>query len=72
MYVDSTDSGPALVGTAGTGGRGSVASCSLEQSTVDLAAEFVNLIAYQRAFQANSRTVSTASEMLTDLVNMTR
>jgi flagellar hook protein FlgE len=72
LYVDSQASGQALIGAAGSGGRGSIASGSLEQSTVDLAQEFVNLIAYQRGFQANSRTVKTADEMLTELVNMTR
>lgn len=72
LYVATDASGVPLVGQAGTGGRGSIASESLEQSNVDLAQEFVNLIAYQRGFQANSRTVSTADEMLQELVNLKR
>lgn len=72
MFAATVDSGQALVGTAGSGGNGSIASGSLEQSNVDMAQEFVNLIQYQRGFQANSRTITTADEMLQDLMNMKR
>lgn len=72
MYVSSDASGQALVGSAGSGGRGNISAGSLEQSTVDLAQEFVNLIAYQRGFQANSKAVRTADDMLSELVSMTR
>ena len=41
-------------------------------SNVDLATEFTDLITAQRGFQANSRVISTADEMLTDLVNIKR
>ncbi len=71
-YVASQASGEPLIGEAGTGGRGSIASEVLEQSNVDLAHEFVNLIAYERGFQANSRTVRTADDMLAELVNLKR
>ena len=43
-----------------------------QRSNVDMAQEFVNLIQYQRGFQANSRTVTTADEMLQDLLSMKR
>ena len=72
LYVASEDSGEALIGLAGTAGRGSLAPGSLEQSNVDLAQEFVNLIAYQRGFQANSRTVKAGDEMMMELVNLKR
>ncbi len=72
MFAATVDSGQPLIGTAGSGGNGSIASGSLEQSNVDMAQEFVNLIQYQRGFQANSRTISTADEMLQDLMNMKR
>jgi flagellar hook protein FlgE len=39
---------------------------------VDLAAEFTNMITAQRGFQANSRVISTADQMLSDLVNLIR
>lgn len=72
LFVSTQDSGQALVGAANSGGRGSIASGSLEGSNVDLAQEFVNMIAYQRGFQATSRTVSTADEMLQELVALKR
>jgi flagellar hook protein FlgE len=45
---------------------------TLEMSNVDLASEFTNMITAQRGFQANSRVISTADEMLQDLVNLKR
>ncbi len=69
----STDvSGDPAVGAANTGGRGTIYSNSLEQSNVDMAKEFVNMIAYQRGFQANSRTITTSSDMLNEVVNLKR
>jgi flagellar hook protein FlgE len=47
-------------------------SGSLEQSNVDLGTEFVNMIAFQRGFQANSRVITTADEMYQELVNIKR
>ena len=44
----------------------------LEQSNVDIATEFTNMIEAERGFQANSRTISTADEMMQDLVNLKR
>jgi flagellar hook protein FlgE len=41
-------------------------------SNVDLASEFTELISAQRGFQANSRVISTADEILQDLVNLKR
>jgi flagellar hook protein FlgE len=51
---------------------GSLTSNTLEMSNVDLSTEFTNLIVYQRGFQANSRTITTADEMLQELVNLKR
>jgi flagellar hook protein FlgE len=72
LYVQSTQSGEPLIGAAGTGGRGAINAGALESSNVDLSREFVNLIAYQRGFQANARTVTTADEMMNELVNLKR
>ena len=66
------NSGPALVGAAGSGGRGLLASGTLEMSNVDLATEFTNMIIAQRGFQANSRVITASDEILADLVNMKR
>ena len=57
---------------SGTGGRAAVSAGTLEQSNVDLAQQFVDLISHQRSFQANSKTITTADEMLQELVNLKR
>ena len=57
---------------ASTGSRGSLISGALEASNVNLGTELVTLIAYQRAFQANAKTVTTADEMLSDVTNLKR
>jgi flagellar hook protein FlgE len=63
LFLETTESGPAQMGSAGSGGRGDIASGTLELSTVDLAAEFVTMLASQRAFQMNSRVITTAERM---------
>jgi flagellar hook protein FlgE len=72
LYRATVNSGEPQVGTAKTGGRGSLAGGTLEMSNVDLAAEFTNLIVAQRGFQANSRIISASDEILQDLVNLKR
>ncbi|MDP9431321.1 MAG: flagellar hook protein FlgE [Actinomycetota bacterium] len=72
MYRTTVNSGVPQFGLAGTGGRGSLTSGSLEMSNVDLAQEFTNLIVAQRGFQANSRVISASDEILQDLVNLKR
>jgi flagellar hook protein FlgE len=72
LYAESLGSGQALVGTAGTGRLGSVAPSSLEMSNVDLAEEFVKMITTQRAFQANSRVITSSDEILQELINIKR
>jgi flagellar hook protein FlgE len=72
LYLQTPSSGQPALGTAGAGGRGSIASGALEQSNVDLAEQFVRLIAAQRAFQANSKTVTTADQLLAELIAMKR
>jgi flagellar hook protein FlgE len=72
LWVESRDSGVALVGAAGSGSRGAVLSGTLEQANVDIGREFVDLIAFQRGFQANSKIITTADEMYQELVNIKR
>jgi len=71
-WTATTASGSVVQGIAGGSGFGSIQSGSLEQSNVDLAKQFVDLIAHQRAFQADSKTITTADEMLQELVNIKR
>ena len=72
LYGETRLSGQANVGFAGTAGRGTVVADALEQSNVDLAEEFINMIGAQRAFQANSKTISTADQMLQELMTLKR
>jgi flagellar hook protein FlgE len=55
---------------AGTGGRGIITGGSLEQSNVDIATEFSNMIVTQRAYQANARVVTTFDQLTQDTINM--
>ena len=71
-FEATANSGIALVGTPGTGGRGSIGAGVLESSNTDLAREFTNVVVAQRGFQASNRIISTADEMLESLVNLIR
>ncbi|MGA2192255.1 MAG: flagellar hook-basal body complex protein [Nitrospirota bacterium] len=70
IYQESTSSGQPLVGQPGKSGLGSINADSLELSNTDLASEFVNLITYERGFQANSKIITTVDQMLSDVVNL--
>lgn len=72
MYVMSANSGLAQIGEAGVGGRGTMIPGALEMSNVDLAEEFTNMIISQRGFQATSRIITTADQILNELVQMKR
>lgn len=72
LFEVSVNSGEPLIGTPGSGGRGSLYVGALEMSNVDLASEFTNMIITQRGFQANSRIITTSDEMLQELVNLKR
>ena len=72
MFKESRDSGAAAVGGPRMAGRGSVMAKSLERSTVDLASEFVAMITNQRAFQANSKTITTSDELLNEVIQLKR
>lgn len=71
-WGESVNSGLALIGAAGEGGRGSIAPNNLEMSNVDISAEFTNMIVTQRGFQANSRIITTTDELLQEIVNLKR
>jgi len=72
LWRNTDNSGIPVVGSPGSGGRGSVNSGFLEQSNVDIGNEFTDLIITQRGFQANTKVVTTVDEMLQDLINMKR
>jgi flagellar hook protein FlgE len=72
LYAPSPNSGNPIIKPARVGSNGTLAAGFLEMSNVDLAQEFANLIVTQRAFQANSRVVTTADEMLQDVLTLKR
>ena len=72
LYSSSLESGDAMPGLPGTGRLGSISPSSIEMSNVDLAQEFVKMITTQRAFQANSRVITTSDEILNELINIKR
>lgn len=71
-FVETFESGQPLKGSARSGGRGSILSSALELSTVELSDQFIDLIAYQRAFQANSKTIQTADGLLQEVFQLLR
>jgi flagellar hook protein FlgE len=70
LYGATTTSGQPLLNKPGVGGMGTVSSSMLEESNVDLAAEFIRMIVVQRGYQANSKVISTTDEMLAQLMNV--
>ncbi len=70
LYSTSANSGLPQVGIAGTGGRGTFIPGALEMSNVDLAQEFTNMIVAERSFDADSRIITTADAMLSQLISM--
>jgi flagellar hook protein FlgE len=71
-FQTTAASGQAVVGVAGTGGRGVVDDGALEQSNIDISAEFSSLIIAQRAFEADSKTVTTFDTISQDVMAMIR
>lgn len=71
-YGESQAAGIANVGVAGSGGRGSLIGSALEGSNVDIAQEFTNMIIAQRGYQANSKTITTADELMVETLSLKR
>jgi flagellar hook protein FlgE len=72
LYSETLHSGQPMPGIAGSGRLGSITSSAIEMSNVDLAQEFVKMITTQRAYQANSRVITTSDEILSELINIKR
>jgi flagellar hook protein FlgE len=69
-WIATNNSGTETANIAGTNGLGTMIPGAVEMSNVDLAQEFTNMITAERGFQANSRVITTADEMLQELVNL--
>jgi flagellar hook protein FlgE len=72
LYGESGAAGLPNVGTASSGGRGSLIGSALETSNVDIAEEFTRMILAQRGFQASARTITVADELLLETLNLKR
>ncbi|HKI35951.1 MAG TPA: flagellar hook protein FlgE [Gemmataceae bacterium] len=72
LYTATTQSGQPLVGVGGSAGRGEVQQGVLEQSNVDVAAAFTQLIIAQRGYEVNARTITVSDQVLQDLTQIIR
>ncbi len=72
LYSESRASGQVMPGVPLSASLGSISPSAIEMSNVDLAQEFVKMITTQRAFQANSRVITTSDEVLQELINLKR
>ena len=71
-YRRTDDAGEMTIKEAGVGGAGLISPSSLEASTVDLSSEFTGLIQTQKAYSASSKIITTADQMLEELINIKR
>ena len=67
-FTPTLASGQAVVGAAGSGGRGTLSGGALEMSNVDIATEFANLIVAQRGFEADAKAVTTFDQITQDTI----
>lgn len=72
VYQVSNESGDPVANYAGVGGTGKISPATLEASTVDLSQEFTNLIVAQRSYSANAKTITTADELLQEVLALKR
>ncbi len=70
LYAETRNSGNALTGSPGSGGRGGIVPNALESSNVDLVEEFSSLILFQRNFEANLKTVEVENKLKGDIINI--
>lgn len=71
-YESNNNTGAPIIGNAGENGAGLMVAGAIEMSNVDLANEFTEMIVASRAYQANSRSITTSDEMLQELINLKR
>ncbi|TDQ84361.1 flagellar hook protein FlgE [Dongia mobilis] len=71
-FTETFDSGSARIAGAGENGGGSLRASAVEGSNVDIAEEFSKMIVTQRSYAANTRVITTADEMLAEVINIKR
>ena len=67
IFAQTRDSGEVNLRIAGDNGTGSIVAAALEQSNVDLAEQLTDIIVAQRSYQANTKVIKTADELLQQL-----
>jgi flagellar hook protein FlgE len=72
LFAASDMAGERTLNIAGEGISGAIEGSSLERSTVDLAAQFVDLVLFQRGYQASSQTLSAANELIQATIQLIR
>jgi flagellar basal-body rod protein FlgG len=72
LFATTTASGEPTTAVPGADGTGTIAQGFLEESNVSVVEEMINMILGQRAYEANSRVVKAADEMLAQVNNMAR
>lgn len=71
-YVESNNSGMAMIGESGIAGKGSLMAGALEMSNVDLSEQMTDMIVTQRGFQSNAKTIQTADTLLETVLSLKR
>lgn len=71
-FLETFDSGAPRISSPGENGAGSLRGSAIEGSNVDIAEEFSKMIITQRAYAANTRVITTADEMLAEIINIKR
>jgi flagellar hook protein FlgE len=69
-YQVSSATAQAAVGAPGTNGRGQILGGAVEASTTDMAQQFTELLTYQNSYQAASRVITTADQLMQDTINL--
>jgi flagellar hook protein FlgE len=69
-FRSTLDSGAAQLSVAGTNGSGTISPSTLEESNVDIATQFTQLITAQQVYSANSKVITTADQLLTTVINL--
>ncbi|MBN1593946.1 MAG: flagellar hook protein FlgE [Candidatus Coatesbacteria bacterium] len=72
LFGQAPGSGNPTIGTANTGGRGTMVGQTLEMANSDLTTQFTSMITMQRGFEANSKIITTADEMIRQMLNLKR
>lgn len=72
VFLQSAESGEVNLRQPGTSGVGKIAASSLEQSNVELADQLTDMIVAQRAYQANTKVISTTDQLLSQLNDILR